>query len=52
MIPMHLIDLFVLGNVNATEILIHNGADINAQTSSGHTPLHYAAQEGIYICIK
>lgn len=34
------------GNVNMIRLLLHKGADINFQDSSGETALHYAAYKG------
>jgi len=34
------------GSVDAVKILLSNGANINAKTISGYTPLHLAAGSG------
>lgn len=33
---------------NMTELLIHNGANVNAVDKYNDTPLHFAAQSGSY----
>jgi ankyrin repeat protein len=44
MTPLHL--AAQLGSKEIAEILIFNGANVNAKTKSGTTPLHAAAREG------
>ena len=34
------------GRLNAVELLVKDGADVNAQTAAGYTPLHLAALKG------
>lgn len=38
--------LFLIGNTKVAQILIANGANVNAEDFSGHTPLHSAAKNG------
>lgn len=37
---------FILGHENITKLLIDTGADVNAKTRIGFTPLHSAARNG------
>ena len=40
------------GRVDLCQILVDNGADVNARTTAGTTPLHWAAEEGYYKVVQ
>lgn len=40
------------GKADIAEILLKNGANVNAQTLRGFTPLHYAYQKNFKQCVK
>ncbi len=42
--PLH--DAVLTGDVELVELLIANGADVDARDVRGYTPLHFAIQEG------
>ncbi|WP_407809560.1 ankyrin repeat domain-containing protein, partial [Staphylococcus aureus] len=42
--PLHVACHF--GQINMVRFLLQHGADVNAITSHGYTPLHQAAQQG------
>lgn len=48
--PLHFAAGF--GFAETTDLLIKNGADVNAQTEDGDTPLHWAAKNNYPDCIK
>ena len=40
------LNLLPTGNVNALEVLLDRGVDVNVKTKHGDTPLHYASRKG------
>lgn len=47
-----LIEIFCLGDIEITKMLIENGAEVNAKDENDRTPLHWAAENGKEHCYQ
>ena len=46
---------YISGSKDVAQVLLENGANVNAKNDDGYTPLHYAASKGKYyeiLCLK